>query len=216
MPMGQYVPGTASYDQLNLQGTGTNMINGPIHAVGGVVGSRAWLYQYLEPGNVVASSVGGRCSATYQSAPMAAGTVYQAAIPVEAGMNICHLTLCSVVAQDGGSHAWVGLADSSNKVLTVSTDNTTASYFTADTLVSTAVPVITTAYTGLYYLFVCTVATTTPTFASVAAPVSPALSNATPVLCGTSLTGQTVPVAVGSNLGTITPAAGYQLYGYLT
>lgn len=213
--VGQYVPGTASFGQLYLQGTGTNIVNGPIQAVAGVLGSGAWLYQHLEPAGALASSIGGRGAAVYQSAALVSGTVYEVAVPVEAGLSLCQLTLCSVAAQAAGSHAWVGLADSSNNVLTVSADQTTAGYFTKDTLVTTPIQRFITTYTGLYYMFVCVVAGTMPTFASSATPVSPALSNAAPVMCGTSLTGQTVPVTVGSNLGAVTPAAGYQIYGYL-
>lgn len=214
--MGQYIPGTASFGQLNLQGAGVNTINGPIQAVGGVLGTRAWLYQHLEPTGVKASSIGGRLAATTPSAPLTSGTVHQAALPVEAGVSICHVGLCSIAAQVNGTHAWVGVADSSNRVLTVSNDMTAAVYFTADSLISTPVPLITTIYSGLYYLFVCVVADTTPTFASAPSSVSNAIMTASPTLCGTSLTGQTTPVAVGSSLGAITPAAGYQLYGYLT
>lgn len=216
MVPGQYVPGTASFDQLNLQGTGINTINGPIHAEAGVVGTNAWMFQYLEPAGAIASSIGGRSAAIYQSAPLTSGTVYEVAMPVEAGLCICDATLCAVGAQSGGTHAWVGVADSSNTVLTVSADQTTAGYFAADTLVATELDRFMTTYSGLYYLFVCVVATTMPTFASAAAPVSAALSNASPVLCGTSLTGQTTPVTVGSSLGAITSAPGYQLYGHLS
>jgi hypothetical protein len=216
MVPGQYVPGTASFDQLNLQGTGINTINGPVHAAAGVVGTNAWMYQYLEPAGTLAASIGGRSAATYQSAPLTSGTIYEVAMPVEAGLCVCNITLCSVAAQAAGAHAWVGLADKTNTVLTVSTDQTAAGYFAADTLVATPLDRFMTTYSGLYYLFVCVVATTMPTFASAAAPVSTALSNALPVLCGTSLTGQTTPVAVGSNLGVITSAPGYQLYGHLS
>lgn len=212
---GQYMPGTASFDQLNLQGGGINIINGPVHAAAGVVGTRAWMYQYLEPAGAVASSLGGRAAALFQSAQLVSGTVYEVAVPVEAGLTVCALNLCSVAGQAGGIHAWVGLADRANNVLTVSADKTSGSYFAADALVSTDIPRLRIAYTGLHYLFVCVVARTTPTFAASAAPASSALTNAEPLLYGTSLTGQTAPVAVGSNLGPITPAAGYQFYGYL-
>lgn len=214
--IGQYVPGTASFGQLYLQGTGINTVNGPIHATAGVVGTNAWMYQYLEPTGTVAASIGGRSAATFQSAPLTSGTVYQVALPVEAGLCICAVSLCSVAAESGGTHAWVGVADSNNTVLSVSADQTAAGYFAADTMVVTPLQRFVTSYSGLHYLFVCVVAGATPTFASSAAPVSPALSSASPVLCGTSLTGQTTPVAVGSNLGAITPAPGYQLYGHLS
>lgn len=216
MVVGQYVPGTASFDQLNLQGSDINTINGPIHATAGVTGTKAWMYQHLEPAGALAASVGGRAAAMYQSAALTSGTVHEFAIPVEAGLTVCDITLCSVAAQAAGAHAWVGLADSSNTVLTVSTDQTAAGYFPADSLVTTPVQRFRTTYSGLYYLFVCVVAGTTPTFASGAAPVSPALNSAAPVLCGTSLTGQTTPVTAGMSLGAITPASGYQIYGYLT
>jgi hypothetical protein len=216
MVVGQYVPGTASFDQLNLQGPDVNVINGPVHAGAGVTGTKAWMYQYLEPEGALAASFGGRCAAAYQSAALTSGTVYEFAIPVEAGLTVCNVTLCSVMAQAAGAHAWVGLADSSNTVLTVSTDQTGVGYYPTNGLVTTPVQRFTTTYSGLYYLFVCVVAGTMPTFASVASLVSPALNSTTPAICGTSLTGQATPVVSGTSLGAITPAAGYQIYGYLS
>lgn len=216
MVTGQYFPGTASFDQLNLQGTGTNTIAGPIAATGGVTGSKAWMYQYLEPTGTKAASVDGRMSATSTSAALVSGTVYECALPIETGLTLSNLTLCSIAAEATGTHAWVGLADNTNKVLAISTDQTGAAYFAANTLTTTAISPIVTAYTGMYYLFVCVVAGTVPTFASAPAFTHAALSTVAPIWCGSSLTSQTTPVAVGSSLGTITPTAGHQIYGYFS
>lgn len=214
---GQYVPGTVSTDQLNLQGTGPNSFGGPINANAGVTGSKAWMYQWLEPTNTKAASVDGRMSATSTSAALTTGTVYECALPIESGLTLSNLSLVSIAAESGGTHAWVGLADNTNKVLTISADQTGAAYFPANTAVTTAIPSFTTTYSGLYYLFVCVVAATTmPTFASAPAFTHVAITTAAPIFCGSSLTGQTTPVAIGSSLGTITPLAGMQLYGYFS
>lgn len=213
---GQYTPGTVAIDQLTLQGTGSNAFNGPIVASGGITGSKAWMYQYLEPSGAKAASVDGRMSATSTSAALTSGTVYETLLPIEAGLTLSNLTLFSVAAEATGTHAWVGLADNTNKVLTVSADNTGAAYFAANTLTTTAIPSFTTTYTGYYYLFVCVVAGTMPTFASAPAFTHAGLATAAPIWCGTSLTSQTTPVAAGSSLGTITPTAGHQIYGYFS
>ncbi len=215
---GQYIPGTANLDNINLLGTGTNTFTGPVIASAGVTGSKAWMYQYLEPTGAKASSVDGRMSATSTSAALSTGTVYEFALPIESGLLLSTMTLVSLTAEATGTHAWVGVADSTNKVLAVSADNTGGAYFAANTAVATALAApVTTAYSGLYYAFVCVVASgTMPTFASAPAFTHAAIATVVPIVCGSSLTGQTVPVAVGSSLGTITPTAGHQIYGYLT
>lgn len=203
-----YTPGTVNVDSITSQ-LAVNLLAG---------GTKAWLYQYLEPTNTLASSLDGRASATAASAALTSGTVYAVACPVEDNLTISNVTLVSLTAESGGTHAWVGVADSKGKVLGVSADNTGAAYFGANTAVTTALatPFVTT-YTGLHYVFVCVVAgTTVPTFAAGAAMANAAVSAIAPVYCGSTLTGQTTPVAVGSSLGTITGTAGHAIYAYLT
>lgn len=185
-------------------------------------GSKAWMYQYLEPTGAKASTVDGRMSATSTAATLTTGTVYECALPIESGVSIANLTLASLTAEATGTHAWVGIADNTNKVLAISTDQTGAAYFAANSLITTAVTIdgtnpLVTAYTGLYYMFVCVVASgTMPTFASAPAFTHVAITTAAPIFCGSSLTAQTTPVAVASSLGTITPLAGMQIYAYAT
>lgn len=213
---GTYTPGVSTVDQFVSLGTAANTFAGPIAANGGVLSSKAWLYQYLEPTGAKASSIDGRMSATSTSAALTTGTVYAFALPVESGLLISNMTLVSIGAESGGSHAWVGIADNTGKVLGISADNTGAAYYPANTAVTTAIATpFTTTYTGLYYGFVCVVGTT-PTFASAPAMTHAAISTIAPIVCGTTLTSQTTPVAVGSSLGTITPTAGHQIYTYLT
>lgn len=218
MATNTYTPGTATVDQVAALGSGTNSFTGTIAAAGGVTGTKAWLYQYLEPTNSKASSVGGRDVASVASAALTTGTVYAFALPVEAGLLISNVTLVSLTAEATGTHAWVGVADSTGKVLGISADNTAAAYYAANTATTTAIAApFTTATTGLYYAFVCVVASgTMPTFAAAPAFAHAAISTVPPIICGTTLTSQTVPVAVGSSLGTITPTAGHQIYAYLT
>lgn len=211
-----YTPGTATTDQVVALGSGTNTFAGPVVMTAGGTGSKAYLYQYLEPTGAKAASQDGRMSATSTSAALTSATVYAFALPIETGLLISNMTLVAIGAESGGSHAWVGVADNTGKVLGVSADNTGAAYYPANTAVTTAIAApFTTTYTGLYYGFVCVVGTT-PTFASAPAFTHAAISTLPPIICGTTLTAQTTPVAVGSSLGTITPTAGHQIYGYLT
>ena len=210
-------PGVLNVDSINTEVAGNvSQFAGPVSLLSG--GTKAWMYQYLEPTGTKAASFDGRMSATSTGATLTTGTVYAFAIPVEAGLTISNMTLVSLTAEATGTHAWVGVANSAGTVLGISADNTGGAYFAANTAVTTAIatPFVTT-YTGLYYAFVCVVASgTMPTFASAPAMTHVAISTLAPVMCGTALTGQTTPVAVGSSLGTITPTAGHQLYTYLT
>lgn len=203
-----YTPGTVHTDSYTAEQA--------VSLLGG--GTKAWMYQYLEPTGALAASLDGRASATAASAALTSGTVYAFATPVESNLLISNVTLVSLTAEAGGTHAWVGVADKTGKVLGVSADQTGAAYFAANTATTTAVATpFTTTYTGLYYTFVCVVAgTTMPTFAASAAFANAAVSAIAPVYCGTTLTGQTTPVAVGSSLGTITGTAGHAIYAYLT
>lgn len=202
-----YTPGTVNVDSVTAQ-QAVNLLAG---------GTKAWLYQYLEPTGSLASSVDGRASAAAASAALTSGTVYAFAMPIEAGLTISNMTLVSLTAEATGTHAWVGVADKLGKVLGISADNTGAAYFAGNTAITTAIATpFVTGYTGLYYGFVCVAATTTPTFAASTAMAHAAVSAVAPVYCGTTLTAQTTPVAVGSSLGTITGTAGHALYAYLT
>lgn len=210
-------PGVITADSYATSTTNTSTFAGPIAASGGITGSKAWLYQYMEPANTKASSVDGRMSSSGTSTAGASGTIVCFAMPIETGLLISNVTLTSIAAEATGTHAWVGVADNTGKVLGVSADNTGAAYFAANTVTTTALAApFTTSYTGLYYGFVCVVGGTIPTFAAAPAFAHVAISTIPPIVCGTALTGQTTPVAVGSSLGTITPTANHQLYCYLT
>lgn len=202
-----YTPGTVNVDSVTSQ-QAVNLLGG---------GTKGWLYQYLEPAGTLAASLDGRASAAAASAALTSGTVYAFAMPVESNLLISNVTMVSLTAEATGTHAWVGVADKSGKVLGISADNTGAAYFAANTAVTTAIAApFTTSYTGLYYGFVCVVAGTMPTFAAGTAMANAAVSAIAPVYCGTTLTSQTTPVAVGSSLGTITGTAGHAIYAYLT
>ena len=224
-PSAAMITGNGAGDLINLKNAaGTSQFKVSNSGILGTPlgGQKAWLYQYLEPTGAKFSTIDGRMSATSTASALTSGTVYECAAPIEAGVSIANLTLASLTAEATGTHAWVGIADNTNKVLAISTDQTGAAYFAANTLVTTGItidgtnPLVTT-YTGLYYVFVCVVASgTMPTFASAPAFTHVAITTAPPIFCGSSLTAQTTPVAVGSSLGTITPAAGYQIYAYGT
>lgn len=208
-------PGTISVDNYVSTTTNPNVFTGPVSLLSG--GTKSWLYQYLEPTGALAASVDGRMSSSGTSTVATSGTIVAFAIPIESGLLISNMTLTSIAAEATGTHAWVGIANSAGTVLGVSADKTAAAYFAANTVTTTALATpFTTTYTGLYYGFVNVTATTVPTFAAAPAVAHAAISTVPPILCGTALTGQTTPVAVGSSLGTITPTTNHQLYAYLT
>lgn len=208
-------PGIVTVDSINTGTTNTNTFTGPVNLLAG--GTKGWLYQYLEPKGALAASLDGRATATVASAALTSGTVYAFAMPIESGLTISNMTLVSLTAEATGTHAWVGVADQNGKVLGISADNTGAAYFAANTAITTAIATpFVTSYTGLYYGFVCVVAGTMPTFGASAAFANAAIAAIAPVYCGTTLTSQTTPVAVGSSLGTITGTAGHGIYTYLT
>lgn len=170
-----------------------------------------------EPASVVGVTV-PRALASASSAALTSGTVYMCGIALNKGVTVSNISLfVAGTAESGGSHAWVGLADSSRVVKAVSADQTGATYFAGtNTAVTTALAAaFTTTYAGLHYVFVCAVGTT-PVFAAAPALVNAALGNVPPILCGSSSTGQTTPPAVGAALGAITATAGHLLYAWLT
>lgn len=214
-----YTPGTVTTDNANFTGTGTNNFTGPVVMSGGGTGTKGYLYQYLEPTGTKAASQDGRMSSSGTSTAATTGIVVAFAMPIESGLLISNLTLTSIAAEATGTHAWVGVADNTGKVLGISADNTGAAYFAANTATTTAIALpFTTTYTGLYYGFVCVAATTVPTFAAAPPLTHVAISTLPPILCGvcTALGAQTTPVAVGSSLGVIAPSINHQLYCYLT
>lgn len=178
----------------------------------------SWQYGYLEPSAALAATVDGRLSASSTTAAMTSGTVYACAIPLPNGLTVSNISFFVTTAEATGTHAWCGIADNGGTVRAISADQTGAAYFgPVNSFVTTAMATpYTTTYDGLYYLFVCTSATTMPVFAAAPALSNAAVSSQAPVICGSALSGQTTPVAVSSSLGTITGTAGHQFYAYVS
>lgn len=211
--------GNAGTTTWNAMGGGSLVIS-PAPTTAQILGASdfSWQYGYLEPAGAVAATVDGRLSASSTTAAMTSGTVYACAAPIPNGVTISNVSVFVTTAEATGTHAWVGVADSTGKILGISADKTAAAYFgPVNTFVTTALaaPFVTTT-DGLYYVFACTAATTMPVFAAAPALVNAAVSAAAPVLCGSALTGQTTPPAVGSSLGALTGTAGHQFYAYVS
>jgi hypothetical protein len=175
------------------------------------------LAQPTEPASVVGVTV-PRTLVSSSTAALTSGTVYCCGIALNKGVTVTNISLfVAGTAESGGSHAWVGLANSARSVLAVSADQTGATYFSgtqAAVTTALAAPFVTT-YGGLHYVFVCVVGTT-PLFASAPALENAALGTIAPVLCGTSSTSQTTPPATGTVLTALTATAGHLFYAWLT
>lgn len=151
----------------------------------------------------------------------ASGTLAVRLISLRAGQlvsNIGFYTNANV--KTGGVHGWYVLMDLNRKVLAVTADKTDAS--TTWGVASTKYPIAVVApYTvpndGDYYIGVMVANTsgTQPNFAVSANPAS-IMNGDTPILAGTSSTGQTTPPSLGTTMGTITSAQADNLYGFVS
>jgi len=170
---------------------------------------------YLAPTGATAETVPRGLGLTGTSSALVSGTVYLTAIGLHQNTVVNNLTLCTRgTGEAGGTHAWYVLADSGLVVRAVTADQTGATALgTTQTPFTFSTNSYTATYSGLFYIGVCVVATTMPNFLT--GPTVPqALSNATPVLCGSSSTAQTTPPATGSSLTAITGSNGYNFYAY--
>jgi hypothetical protein len=129
------------------------------------------------------------------------------AIDLPAGLVVASITFVSGgTALATGSHQYFGLYDSSRNLLRASNDDTSTAWgaTTAKTLSLTSS--FTTTYSGLHYVGILIEASTMPTLHGVA-PTAVSLigSVLTPILTGTSSTGQT---SLPNPAAAITVAAG--------
>lgn len=151
----------------------------------------------------------------------ASGTLAVRLISLKAGQLISNIGFyTNANVKTGGTHGWYVLLDLNRKVLAVTADQTDAS--TKWGVVSTKYPIpVTVPYTvpndGDYYIGVMVANTsgTQPNFAVSANPAS-IMNGDSPILAGTSSTGQTTPPSLGATMGTITSAQADNLYGYVS
>jgi hypothetical protein len=160
-----------------------------------------------------------RVQATTYLSGLTSGLVYVSAIPLPAGMPVNNITLMVGSAAWTAStvtHGWYALLDSGLVVRAVSADQTSGNWTTVNTTVPLPVTAsgYTTTYGGLYYIAFC--ATFTGTSGEFpAAPLSiGGLGGLTPMLCGTSSSGLTIPPATGTTLGALSYVGGDHFYAY--
>ena len=120
----------------------------------------------------------------------------------------------------GGTHGWYVLLDYGLSVLAVTADQTDAA--TVWGAANTPYPlnfgaVYVAQYDGFYYLGVDVAESggTMPSFAAQASPAGGLNGTLTPVLAGTSSTGQTTPPALAATMTAVTSAGADNLYGYV-
>jgi len=155
------------------------------------------------------------------AATLTSGTLTVRAVSLPKGLVVSSATFVTNSAvKTGGSHGWYVLLDSARKVVAVTADQTDAATVWGGTntpypLAFTA-PYIVTAYDGMYYLGVMVAATGMPNFAANPALTGGINGTLTPVLAGTSSTGQTTPPAAGATMTGLTSVAADNLYGYVS
>lgn len=175
---------------------------------------KANLPLYMAPSGATSESVGGR-EVTGTSGTLTSGTVYLRAAALKQNTLISNLTFCvRGTAETGGTHAWFVLTDSNLVVKAVTADQTGATAIGGtNTPVTVSTNAFTTTYSGLYYVGLCVVASGMPVML-VGATTPTGLNSVTPVLCGSSSTGQTTPPSTGTTLTAITSANSYNFYYY--
>lgn len=140
------------------------------------------------------------------------------AIALPAGLSVNNLAcLSGSTAEVAGTHFWMALMDINSNVLSVTADQTGASYVASGTFLKNAV---TNApyfiqYTGLYYIVVgCSATTTMPTLAG-AGNNATGLNVQMPILYGV-LGAQAAPPAIGANLGAVSNVGGANLAAWIS
>lgn len=217
---GGTVGGAVAMGSNKITGLGNGTATGDAAAFGQVN-----LDNFTHPAQAVAATMPRR-QATAISNTLTSGTLYLALITIPGGTTVTNCTMfTATTAKTGGTHGWYVLLDTTFKVVAVTADQTDAATVWGAT--NTGYPLafgatFTPTVTANYYVgvMVAQSAGGTPTF-SVSTALSAGLAAATGIAggvvqCGTSSTGQTTPPALNATLTTITGAAAFNLYAYLT
>jgi len=152
----------------------------------------------------------------------ASGTLMVRMISLSAGLPVTSATFVTNAAvKTGGTHGWYVLMDLNRVVLAVTADQTDPA--TVWGAANTPYPIsfgaaFTPVYDGEYLLgvMVAESAGTMPSFAAAASPASGINGTLTPVMAGTSSTGQTTPPALAATMAGISSAGADNLYGYVS
>lgn len=171
---------------------------------------------YLMPSGATAETFPREWGSGGYFTGLTSGTVYVSAIPLGAGLLMSSITLdVGNAAFTGVTHGWYALLDSGRVVRAVSADQSGGNWgstFTPVTL-SVAAASYTTTYSGLYYIAFCATFTGSGSFPAMPA-VNGGITGITPVLQGSSSTGQTTPPATGTTMGALTNVAADRFWAY--
>jgi hypothetical protein len=143
---------------------------------------------------------------------LASGTLQMTAMYLPANVTIGHLATSSgSVSASGPTHWWFGLYDSSLNQLAVTADQTSTAWslntyksLAVATIASGASATFTTTYTGLYYFGIVETWSGTGSNLMGVSQTGIGIISQSPVLCGTSDTGQTTPPAFPHTATSIT------------
>lgn len=203
------------------QNTGQQFLGGTNYPIQTAENLGALQDLFTQPAGCMAATM-PRHNATAACSAMSSGTLYLRAIGIQAGVLVSNLTMLTntPTVKTGGTHGWYVLLDSSFKVRAVTADQTDAATVWGTAGTAYTLPFGTpyrTTYSGVYYIgiMVAESAGTMPLMTGAASPAG-GISGATPVLAGTSSTGQSTPPAIGATMTTIGSNGGYQFYAYAT
>lgn len=148
---------------------------------------------------------------------LTSGTLTVCSIALPQYMTLSAIAMSTKgTGKTGGTHGWYVLLDQNRVVRMVTADQTDAAtvWGTTNTLYSLSTNSYTTTYTGLYYLGIMVAASSPPNIVTCGGGTG-GVANASPVLAGTSSTGQTTPPTVGTTMGALTGVVTNTLYGYV-
>lgn len=145
---------------------------------------------------------------------LTSGTLWLRGIYIPIGQALSSIHVFCNVGESGGTHAWACLTDSQRNILAVSADNTSATAF--QSLGVTSFPIsFTTAYDGLYYVGIMAAATTTaPTLQGI--NLGTGWASIAPIFVGSSNTGLTTPLSVGTQVNAIAADGTRNYYAWIT
>lgn len=143
--------------------------------------------------------------------PLTSGQTYCVGQYLPAGLLVSTVTwMAGTTGESGGSHCWAGLADATRTIRAISGDNVGATFMgaSAEKPFSMGTP-YTLPADGIYYCFLCVVATTVPTLAC--ANSLGALTLLAPTKVGMDTTARTTPPALSTVLAAF---SGQSFTGY--
>jgi hypothetical protein len=162
-----------------------------------------WSMDYTLPTGGLAATFDRTAVSATSSQTLTSGSLYLAAIVLKAGVTYSALNVRAVTGWTSVTHSWAGIYDSSEVVLAISADDTTATVSATTTKTWTLGSAYTPSITGFFYVGIMAVGTGISVLGKSLG--SAQISTLAPITLGVADSGLTTPQSVGATASAITP-----------